>query len=536
MVSFSLVKNIFDTLPIGYYLGRSIECELSKTSDSSYFDPLNDNIVISYIMIKDAAVNIDTTDDIESIVRGLLYHEIAHVILTPAKLKEIDSRYSEEINIVEDERIETICKDLFMNVDFKRNIILINQYEGNDPINADDAFYQLVRYHKGSKYWITRLTQLLYKYKNIKSNTVLFKYQKYVYDIVEFYKEFTKEFNKSKKTENSNSSSNKSKNTNNNSTNKSDETKTDSSKNTSGKSSVSSSDKINNKDKSEDKTAKELSATASNNSDTTDNKDDSEVKISISEKELKHILNSISDISSMIKIDKDKFKITAESIIDIYYDTNLEARLNEIITQKLKKNAINGSAINSYSGRLNVRAVGTRDDYRWWTQQNRAGHVKQYSKVHFTLYIDNSGSFRSNDTNMNIFIRTLSRINNPDFSFDVITINESVVEWPNNNCRFESNGGNKLTNEIGNVIKKHHKPYCNNYDIVLFDGDAHTDDFYKQTPEPFTNFDSNNTIIITDSDNKKYIEHNVYKARVKYVKNYCDEFINSICDLLDRAL
>ena len=156
--------------------------------------------------------------------------------------------------------------------------------------------------------------------------------------------------------------------------------------------------------------------------------------------------------------------------------------------------------------------------------------------MHFTLFIDNSGSFRYNDTYMNTFIRTLSRINNPDFSFDVITINERVVEWPNTNCLFRSNGGNKLSNEIGKIIKKHHKSNCNNYDIVLFDGDAHTDDYKHQNPEPFSKFDSNNTIIITDSENKRYIEHNVHKAKVKYVKNYCDEFINSICELLERAL
>ena len=86
MVSFNLVKNIFDTLPIGYYLGRSIDVELSKTSTDSYFDPINDNIVISYEMINIATADfdIDVNDaNIESIIRGLLYHEIAHVILTP---------------------------------------------------------------------------------------------------------------------------------------------------------------------------------------------------------------------------------------------------------------------------------------------------------------------------------------------------------------------------------------------------------------------------------------------------------------------
>ena len=507
MVSFIEVKNIFDTLPIGYYLGRRIEYILSESCKSSYFDPAKDLIIVSYPMISEATKSFKDTDNLESVIRGLLYHEIAHVMLTPPKLKKYakSSKYADAINIVEDERIETLCKNTFMNVNFKRNIILINNYKGEEPKTADSAFYHLVRYHKGETRWLSRLEFLLSRYSHIIATS---EGSYYAHDIEDFYKDFIKDY--------------KSKESSSHDTSKSSESKYNSSDiDNSSIVAKNSNNDINNEN--------ELNI----DNVTIINEDENEDE---SKDEVDSILDSIEDFDDIKNITKDAFKNIASSTIDVYYDAQLEERLNKIILDKLKKKAINGSAISSYSGRLNIRAIGTRDDYRWWSQQNRAGHVKQCSKVHFTLYIDNSGSFYKNDDKMNTFIRTLDRINDPDFSFDVVTINTHVVEWPDHNCIFNSDGGNKLNNDIANIIKKHHKPNCNNYDIVLFDGDAHSDDYSHQTPEPFSKFDSINTIIISDSYNKRYIEGSVKKAKVKYVNDYCKVFINSICDLLERAL
>jgi hypothetical protein len=223
--------------------------------------------------------------------------------------------------------------------------------------------------------------------------------------------------------------------------------------------------------------------------------------------------------------------------VNTFYDQAITNKLDTIITQKLKKKKLNGAAINSYSGVFNPRNV-VRDDYKWWSQSNRNGHIRQFSKVHFNLFIDNSGSFRNNEKAMNTFLQSLNRINNPDFDFDIITINTEINEW-DKMYYFECSGGNVLDEKIAPVVKRHQKNNCNNYNIVLFDGDAHSDQSYHypaSSKDAFRYFDMANTIIISDDDNEKYIKASVHSARVKITKNYYEEFINSIFELLEVVL
>lgn len=137
-ISTLTIKNIFDTLPVGYYLGRRIDVALND-GDSAYFDPANDKIYVGAKIIQKAMTDIpdDSEFNLEEIIRGLLYHEISHVILTPAKLKLIEAEYAEIINIFEDERIETLLRKYYMSVNFKKNVILLNKYyKGMSPKNA----------------------------------------------------------------------------------------------------------------------------------------------------------------------------------------------------------------------------------------------------------------------------------------------------------------------------------------------------------------------------------------------------------------
>ena len=564
MITYIEVNEIFKTLPVGYYLGRKIEYVLSETSKSSYFTPIEDMIVISYPMIAKAVSSMDDTDDIESIIRGLLYHEISHVFLTPPTLKD-SCNYKDDrvINIVEDERIETVCKSFYMNVNFRRNIILINNYKGTAATDADSAFYHLVRFHIGTNKWLDSLHNLLMRYRTITATSDSYEVSYYKNDILSFYKNFIKDYEKNKEKMESESKPKlsdskdddvtKEDNTpDNKPTNLPDEEEFDDISDVEPEStSKSESEETNEFDESNE-------LDESNTEDTNDidgidtivGKDSNVQNNDASEEldsdgyletnnhdETDDILDTIEEFED-IPIDLDIFKDIVSKTMNVYYDINLENRLMSIIESKLKKKNITGAAINGYSGRLNVKSV-VRDDYRWWTQQNRTGHIKQFSKVHFNLFIDNSGSFRTNDERMNTFIRTLDRIDNPDFSFDVITINTKVVEWPNHKQRFASSGGNKLMPTIKDVIKKHQKTATNNYNIVLFDGDAHSDEWYEHyDEEPFKYFDLNNTIIISDDENTKYINKARFtRAQVKLIEtNYCNHFIDTICELLERAL
>ena len=243
---------------------------------------------------------------------------------------------------------------------------------------------------------------------------------------------------------------------------------------------------------------------------------------------IKDSVNAIADIDI-----HDLVKVAVEKVVNQYYDPKLTVRLQKLIESKCKQKNKNGAAINSYSGRFNVRAVASRDDYKWWAQQNRSGHIKMYSKVHFNLFIDNSGSFSNNDVQMNKFIQSLNRIKSKDFDFDVITINTHIVEWPNTKLMFHSRGGTHLSKSINEVIKKHTQPRTNNYNIVCFDGDASPDTINSSNAFKF--FDSSNTIIVTDSENARYVS-NMNQAKIIITKNYCREFIDAIINLMERTL
>lgn len=801
-ITYPAVKNIFDTLPIGYYLGRNIDVELSDKATESAFFPFQDKIEISFLSIAKALKTVEIDDtELEMLIRGLLYHEISHVILTPKELAAwYDDDISDIINIFEDERIETLLRNMYMNVDFKRTLLLMNN-NANPDITVRNAFYDLVRFRNGDKFWLQRVNSIINCYSSINAISFTREVKEYAQAILDLYRDFkeylerfakdaggegeegdcSEESGSSSKSSSKSDSSDKesdessSGSSSSSSGGSSDSTSDGSSGSTSGSSSGdsdssldgspnsssssssgdpssssssssnssssssssnsskgssgggdSSSDGLSNSndksssnssgndsdsynensanssgsgenadrklgsDSSEDKnsasndSASENSKSESSKSrntkdtdnDSTENTGESETtkgdetdtsdssrtksddtskdedvsntgyhsdridntgnKKDMSDKSSKSGSGSDSDensksgsdrkssntsesgengasnksseysesgesgssstddkssdknsgdshdkskvdkatsahgsgmdgseaselsaedfekaldnlrelISGAPTISKSMFSSAVKALCNIYYDQNLDLRLTSIVNNRLKQNKQNGSAINSYSGRLNPKSVGTRDDYRWWSQQNRDGHIRQYTKVHFNLFIDNSGSFRPNDHRMNCFIQTLDRIEkqNTDFTFDVITINEVIVEWPSHRYQFYSNDGNMLLPDIAAVIRKHQKPACNNYNIVLFDGDAHTDDQYGRmtvsgSKEPFKCFDSSNTYIISDGSNKRYMDRaNMSSATIRYCDDYCSQFINTICDLLDRAI
>jgi len=547
-ITYPIVKAIFDTLPIGYYLGRAIDCELSTTADSSFFNFESDKIIISYKMIADAATELPETvsaEELEQLVRGLLYHEVSHVILSPRNLKVTSA-----LNIVEDERIESICRSLYLNTDFYDNIIKLNHFKGESATSADEAFYHLVRFHVGDAEWLKRCRNLLKEYADLTMKSSYSYCEDYEYDVNKFYREFIEWWNEeaeksasktgdaadnseeSKEGSTSDSASNGSSEET-NSTTMTNEGTTSEDKMTSENDTISES-------KSDTDGSESETAEAKGKADETKEVDGTEKSSALTSSTPAH--GKSVEINDM-GIDFEEFKGIVNNTLNTYYDAPLISTLTTIITRAMKKNKRNGSAINAYSGKLNVRAVANRDDYRWWVQQNRAGHVRHNSNVHFNLFIDNSGSFYRNDEAMNKFIKALDKVekSTPSFDFDVITINTSVVEWPNHNQIFESDGGNKLLPEIKDVIKKHQKAQATNYNIVLFDGDAHSDDTYgygrPSASDPFKFFNMPNTIIISDDDNKEYIDAvHMTQAKVRYTYRYCEEFISIICNLLEKCL
>lgn len=548
--TFTAIENIFNTLPISYYLGRKISVSLS-TGDESYFDMLNDKIVVGAKDVIDAVSNIENENenvDIEEIVRGLLYHEVSHAILTPKNLFDGHNRREVDIiNIVEDERIENLMKDFYMKVNFKRNIILLNNYvEGQEPKSARQAFYFLVRYRKGTEEQLRKLNNLLFKYSKINASYARndsYTVDRYSNDIIAFYEWFTKDYEKEQNNkQQSNSSNNEQSNSKDNNNNSNDE---NSSNSDSQKSDTPAQPEHKDNDDTEDGPTVEGMSNVDVQSILDSLKDavtDSQEKsaVEVAAEDLAEKINGNIDPIIPNGVDISTIVNTALSeVVNRYYDAEIVSRCMKIVDSKLKKRNNQGSAIAAYSGRLSPKQVGTRDDYRWWTKQSVVGNIRRYSKLHFNLYIDNSGSFRNNSTKMNTVIRALEHVANvyPDFSFDVITLNTELVEWPNTHHEFRCGGCNKIPKELKDVVRRHLKPQTNNYNIVLFDGDAHSGES-RCTPSENDNlrfFDMPNTIIISDDENKEYFDKCIKGVHVVYTKNYYSTFVDHLINLLDRA-
>ena len=131
-LNYATVLKIFNTLPIGYYFGARLEAVLSETSEDSFINLVDLKIVISYPTILEKYNTIQEKDKIEIIIRTLLYHEVSHAILTPY-IADLNKENAIIFNIFEDERIETVLKHKFLDVDFKWLISLTELPEEKDP-------------------------------------------------------------------------------------------------------------------------------------------------------------------------------------------------------------------------------------------------------------------------------------------------------------------------------------------------------------------------------------------------------------------
>ena len=161
-ISANYIEQILKTLPIGYYAKRNIRLKLSETADCSFYSQSEDSITISYQQLLPVLQKFTNDTNIENKVRCILYHEVSHAILTPEKLAMTD-----EVNIVEDERIETIFNNFYIGVDFKQFVKEVNDYKPGMATTAKQAFYALVRFREGTQDWLSRLNALLLEFVNV---------------------------------------------------------------------------------------------------------------------------------------------------------------------------------------------------------------------------------------------------------------------------------------------------------------------------------------------------------------------------------
>ena len=502
-VSYLEVKKVFDTLPVGYYIGRDVKRELSKSEDGSYYDPMNDKITISFPFIKEGLDKSETAD-IENDIRTLLYHEVSHAFLTPKTLMETFRRYATRqgynelilgmgfnsiINIFEDERIERIFDKYFYGVNFRKYCERVNDWKGiSHPSNIQEAWFDFIRFRttvKRCEELLPRIDEIIKIYNNLtdwSGNTLSWGYCSYVWKL------FIDFFGKWKKEDKTNKEKNES------------DTTSESRKTKKGDGSSSENE--------EKREAKEGMSEIINNSD------DGENPI-ISSKELQKIINNISG------------QYTDKNIIDTF---TLLFNKNSKVTKK------NSAAINAYSGVFDPRSV-IRDDYKFFLQSNRVGHQKAFSKMKLNLFIDRSGSFYPSVPMVNKIIYALQKVEkiNPDFEFDVVTIGMDERLLPKNNRTFNAAGGNAITPALKKIYNSLQNSKYQTINILLFDGNCHTDCDFEDC-ENLSVFNNKKSIVISEDSNKTAFKKFIPSVKVNYCRDFVNELFKSIITALQIVL
>lgn len=530
-LSFAELENIVKTLPIGLYSNYRIEMVLSKDAKTSYFVPSTNTIFLSLGIINEGLKTIDENQEEsykETAIRSMLYHEVSHAILTP---RDLDMRT--EVNIFEDERIETILNNYFLDTNFKRQVYLISGYDGSAPKTPEEAFFNLVRLrvHK-RKDFLDKVQEIIDRYKDL---TDRWKSYQYANDVRRFYREVEEDFRK-----NGGSSLQDAIDSGAIEGSLSDGQNSGNGKIDTGETYEAMKDLVNKAlqnalnqvgDTEEAKRVKGEGQKSSSNGngmkgeDVSDNNSEEESSNGENDETLKSAKGAGRGNSA--------HKIIQKSL-ERNVDDDLYKALELILINFNKRNN-SGSALSAYSGTLNPRMAG-RSDFRIFEKPTAVNGSNKYGTLHLNLFIDRSGSFQDNQEKANTLINCLARLENrygKIFSFDLITCGDGETLITDKRNRYlYCDDGTCMDREMEKIYKQVQRQNTYNYNIVLYDGFCEMNGIANG----FKTFDNRNSLIISDESNDTYFK-DIHSAKVIIVKNrsFADSLFGNIINTLKIA-
>ena len=526
-LSFAACEDILKTLPIGYYLGHPVACRLDPDGQDTFINMDTESVTISYPTIATALENIKVPVEPESVIRGLLYHEISHALLTPVRLFTSYSTqaleatlnstgYSKErahyltanvrkiMNIFEDERIETLCRDYYMNVDFKKNLFLINNVipkeaaASPDPMNR---FFAGVRFREASPELLAEVKTAIRNTANLCHGSSYSTCSNYTIKILELFNKFIKD---------SDDLSNKG-----NSDNESGNAEPD--------------NKSESNNKSEADNTKSDSKSESGNAAT-------ETKPALTQEEIDKLAEAANEATAGEGAGHDALKATFKVLSTNPDIASIENRLERIINAATNKNKSRSSASFGYAGRIDPRATQSKD-YRWFAKKTPNGSNRRFDKIHFNLFCDNSGSFGPSRPKMNALLLALRKYaeKNQDFSVSVIHCAQGMEVKGDNDWPLTCNHGSDLYDDTKKIVDGLQVPNATVVNVVVFDGYM-SPPSCEQARDVYKAFNKPNFIVVSDVSNKKLFKY-APSARVTYVTDdYADTFIDVIFKQLEALL
>ena len=429
-----------------------------------------------YPMIENISKSLPDSLTLENDIRCLLYHEVSHALLTSKELC-----INVKTNIFEDERIETVLANYYRGVDFKQFVKRVNNFHNEKPKTADEMYYQVVRYRVGPKQFTERVSSIINSYAQITRCSkwqIVYNYEDEIYAL---YNDIVKYFNEQKQNENTSNSS----------------------------------DSQSNKNEQQ-----ECSSDSSNNQ---------------SKNNLQENTDSASDDTHKAILSNKQIKSLIEVAVAQYDSTDYQQKINQILSNIKHTAKQTSSAINAYSGVFNPRSV-VRNDFKWFVQQNRTGHIKAFSKIKLNLFIDCSGSFRHNDEKVNKLLKALTVFEkqNKDFSFDLISCGVGQTIRAKNDRLQQSGGGTYIDCEIVDQFKQVQQADAQNINICLYDGYCATTSYtFRRGGEKYlATFNNNRSVLILDDENRQAAEKYCKNAKVIITDNYTEELDKNVFNAL----
>lgn len=566
-VSLLEYENVLKTLPLSYYAGRPLSATLEEHAPTSYYDPIADEITISYDVMKDAFQKLQYPEEVEELTRGMLYHEVSHALLSPQSLFEGCNQLKQHVmNIFEDERIETILRDYYLGVNFKKNVVLLNDYHGDPAKSAMEEFYNTVRFRTGEDEYVKEVQFLIDKYFKINNelsydqwsgceypmwDNEVRNYQGDVYKLL--IKIAKKWYQKNKKQDLDKKAQ--------------QQCGTDFDK--AGQSVQDSivSEMLSEENKGlnqnviilvdgngQSGSGQGQSQGAGSKGQQGRSEEDKETMLGIAEEATEKQNQgdlSVQGIQTGGKTGTDQqggrgagdgvrgAQKMLDTVLNRHENPELTKRLAEIFEQFTAKEKNQGAAMRRYSGILNPRNL-TRDDWRIWEYKSHNGPIKGFDKLHLNLFIDTSGSFSGNIAKTNELLRSLINLEQkyPYFDFDLVTCEVGETLRTKKERHVQAGGGTDLDDDIWGIYAKLQRKDSFNYNIILFDGYAFNRSCHEKN---FGAFNNTKCSIITDSDNQKAAETYAPNARHIIVgrgkkKSYAELLHENVITVLQRAL
>lgn len=485
-------EGLLPTLTTTYYTKGFNGLTIKPTYyGTSCFSPTTSEISVSLDNVASiiAASSLQDEKSIERAVRGQLYHELSHAILTPTSWGSLPVGLSfKDFNLIEDERIETIFAKYYLGVDFKTQIKTLCPYPTEGVKTWETFFFFAVR-HRRAPYKQAEINELVNNFivdtKNVNSTAEYVEAQTFLGKVLTLknaiYAIWLEYQAKNPSTtppsegkgeqgqgEGQPQSGGQSQGGQGSEDGEAEQDKTKGGKSEN----ITKGDEDEESENGEDGENGEAESEDGENITSGDESDGEADNHPISIKDAEKIM-----VAAAIGMGKsaevnDDLRLSGKRV-----DKSAFVEMLKIISKKTGFGQQKHSVLYGYSGKISSRRIANdyNDSYKWFAKSTslQGMTANKSDKKVLNLWLDQSGSFHKHDRTINTILAGLNRLENErdDFEWNLIRVDSHFVLETNKERRGSySLGGNSLPKaEIENCYRKTNKT-GKEVNIVIFDG------------------------------------------------------------------